>query len=83
MERESLFQWSKNVVSKDSLSRWLPPALYNQIRDLGRNQAKSESESSEDCAKSAQNLPKIWLVRPKVRPGQAAQAVMLRGEWRV
>ena len=67
----------ENCGMKDAPSRWLPATFYNQIRDLGNNQAKSGSESSEDYTKSVQNLPKIWLVRPRVRPGQATQSAVL------
>ena len=69
----------ENGRMEDDPSRWLPPPLYNQIRDLGNNRAKSGSESSEDHTKSAQKTAKIRLVRPRVRPGQAAQATALRG----
>ena len=77
MRKEIRVSVERIVVWKDAPSRWLPATFYNQICDLGNNQAKFGSESSEDYIKSAQNLPKIWLVRPRVRPGQAAQPAAL------
>ena len=46
----------KNGRMNDIPFRWLPPPLYNQIRDLGNNQAKSGSESSKDHTKSAKSM---------------------------